>query len=221
MSATNSTHPARVPLARVEDARLLTGQGRYVHDIQLPGMWHAAFVRSVFARARILSVDIEAAFAIDGVEAVLTGHDLIGLCMPAPNALLDIVDAPATPLLPTDTVNAVGQPLALVLASSAEAAQRGAEAVWFECETEPACNDLDDAAPTVASVRHHEAAQATLELPPPARPARRTKAGSQGARHVDDAMGTAELGQCAEGGVDARRQVVAGALSAWARPAAR
>lgn len=155
MSATNSTHPAREPLARVEDARLLTGQGRYVHDIQLPGMWHAAFVRSVFARARILSVDIEAALAIDGVEAVLTGHDLIGLYMPAPNALLDIVDAPATPLLPTDTVHAVGQPLALVLARSAEAAQRGAESVWFECEPEAACNDLDTAAPTVASVRHH------------------------------------------------------------------
>lgn len=155
MNANTTTYPTQAPLARVEDARLLTGQGRYVHDIQFPGMLYAAFVRSVFARARILSVDTSAALALEDVEAVLTGVDLAGLCLPAPNALLDIADAPATPLLPIDMVHAVGQPLALVLARSAEAAQRGAEAVWFECESEAACNDLDVAAPVVASVRHH------------------------------------------------------------------
>lgn len=154
MNANFSPQPTHAPLARVEDARLLTGQGRYVHDIHFPGMLYAAFVRSVFARARIVSVDTGSALALEGVEAVLTGHDLLGLNLPEPNALLDIVDTPTSPLLHTETVHAVGQPLALVLARSAEAAQRGAESVWFECEPEIACNDLDDAAPVVASVRH-------------------------------------------------------------------
>ena len=65
---------ARVP--RVEDARLLTGHGTYVDDVQRPGMLHACFVRSPFARARIGSIDTSAAAQLAGVHAVFTAADL-------------------------------------------------------------------------------------------------------------------------------------------------
>ncbi len=61
---------------RREDPRLLTGHGRYVDDVMLPGMLHCAFVRSDVARGRITRLDVDAARALAGVVAVLTGADL-------------------------------------------------------------------------------------------------------------------------------------------------
>jgi len=67
---------------RVEDPRLLRGRGRYVDDISLPGMLHAAFVRSPFAHARITSIDLTEARALDGVAGVFTAADLNHLAGP-------------------------------------------------------------------------------------------------------------------------------------------
>ncbi len=61
---------------RVEDARLLRGRGTFVDDITRPGMRHACFVRSPFARARSRSIDTTAARAVPGVRAVFTAADL-------------------------------------------------------------------------------------------------------------------------------------------------
>src|SRR5438045_3757241 len=61
---------------RREDPRLLTGHGTYVDDVVLPGMLHAAFVRSPVARAGIVRVDTAAAAALPGVHAVFTAGDL-------------------------------------------------------------------------------------------------------------------------------------------------
>src|SRR6202035_5103418 len=61
---------------RREDPRLLTGHGQYVDDIVVPGMLHAAFVRSDLARGRITRLDVDAACALPGVRAVLTAADL-------------------------------------------------------------------------------------------------------------------------------------------------
>jgi carbon-monoxide dehydrogenase large subunit len=61
---------------RSEDPRLVTGHGRYVDDIDLPGMLYAAFVRSEHAHARIKSIDTSAAKAVPGVHAVMTAEDL-------------------------------------------------------------------------------------------------------------------------------------------------
>ncbi|HKA03499.1 MAG TPA: hypothetical protein VKD67_04190, partial [Acidimicrobiales bacterium] len=61
---------------RVEDRRLLTGRGRYVDDVRLPGMLHAAFVRGHHAHARVAAIDTAAARAVPGVHAVLTDADL-------------------------------------------------------------------------------------------------------------------------------------------------
>ena len=61
---------------RVEDARFTQGKGNYVDDIDLPGMLHGDFVRSPYAHARVVSINIDAAMALDGVVAVLTAKDL-------------------------------------------------------------------------------------------------------------------------------------------------
>ena len=63
-------------IGRVEDARLLAGTGTFVDDVTRPGMLHACFVRSPFARARIEAIDIGEARALPGVHAVLVAADL-------------------------------------------------------------------------------------------------------------------------------------------------
>ena len=101
-------------IKRSEDPRILTGAGRYVDDIKLPGMLHAAFVRSPLAHARVLSVDVSAARALPGVVAVLTGADLEAMTVPAPDPLLAMFGAggptPEFTLLATDKVRFVGDP---------------------------------------------------------------------------------------------------------------
>lgn len=141
-------------LSRVEDRRLLVGQGRYVHDVVLPGMLHAAFVRSIHAHARINTIESAGALDVEGVTAVIDGRELAGVVIPPPNPLLEDIAGVEMPVLATRTIDYVGQPLAVVLASSAEAAQRGAEAVWVDCEALAPWLDHDEAAPLVASVRH-------------------------------------------------------------------
>ena len=78
-------------IKRSEDPRILTGAGRYVDDIKLPGMLHAAFVRSPMAHARVLSVDVSAARALPGVVAVLTGAELEAMTVPGPDALMALM----------------------------------------------------------------------------------------------------------------------------------
>ncbi len=68
--ATTAARYAGTRVHRVEDARLLTGHGTFVDDIVRPGMLHACFVRSPFARARINGIDTSAALALPGVHAV-------------------------------------------------------------------------------------------------------------------------------------------------------
>src|SRR5206468_9725986 len=61
---------------RVEDERLLTGRGTFVDDVVRPGLLHACFVRSPYARARIVGIDPAAALAVPGVHAVFIASDL-------------------------------------------------------------------------------------------------------------------------------------------------
>src|SRR5207237_6302093 len=63
-------------VTRREDKRLLAGAGRYIDDVTVPGMLHAAFLRSPYPHAEIRSVDLEAARALPGVHLILTGADL-------------------------------------------------------------------------------------------------------------------------------------------------
>src|ERR1700751_562156 len=128
-------------IKRSEDPRILTGTGRYIDDIKLPGMLHAAFVRSPMAHARVLSVDVSAALALPGVVAVLTGADLETMTVPGPDALMALMGwagpTPEFTLLATDKVRLVGDPVAGVIAESRYIAEDGCELVEVEYEDLP------------------------------------------------------------------------------------
>jgi len=75
-------------VTRADDPRLLTGRGRYVDNLALPRMVHAAFVRSPHAHARIAALDVDAARQMPGVVAILTGEDAARVCKPYRGVLL-------------------------------------------------------------------------------------------------------------------------------------
>jgi aerobic carbon-monoxide dehydrogenase large subunit len=128
-------------IKRSEDPRILTGAGRYVDDIKLPGMLHAAFARSPMAHARVLSVDVSAARALPGVVAVLTGADLEAMTVPGPDALMALMGwagpTPEFTLLATDKVRFAGDPVAIVVAESRYIAEDGCELVEVDYEDMP------------------------------------------------------------------------------------
>ncbi|MGE3257977.1 xanthine dehydrogenase family protein molybdopterin-binding subunit, partial [Pseudonocardia sp.] len=133
--------PARYvgrPVQRVEDPRLLAGRGRYLDDITLPGMLHAAFVRSPHAHARLVSVDASAALALDGVVAVYTAADLAWLApMVATGPLREGIVAHARTPLVSDVARHVGDPVAVVLARSPYLAEDGRDLVDIAWEPLP------------------------------------------------------------------------------------
>jgi len=133
-------------IKRSEDPRILTGTGRYVDDIKLPGMLHAAFVRSPLAHGLVLSVDVSAAQALPGVVAVLTGADLETMTVAAPDPLLALFSTggptPEFTLLATDKVRFMGDPVAIVVAESRYLAEDGCELVEV---------DYDDLPPVVTA----------------------------------------------------------------------
>src|SRR5271165_756199 len=128
-------------IKRSEDPRILTGNGRYVDDIKLPGMLHAAFVRSPLAHARVLSVDVSAARALPGVVAVFTGAELEGMTVPGPDVLMALLGVggptPEFTLLATDKVRFAGDPVAVVIAESRYLAEDGCELVDIEYDDLP------------------------------------------------------------------------------------
>lgn len=118
----------RVP--RAEDARLLTGRGRFVADVRLPGMVHVAFVRSPVAHARIAAIDTSEAEAIDGVLAVATGADadFADMALVATSALPSHIETPQRPLA-VGKVRFQGEVVAAVVAVDRYVAEDGADAV--------------------------------------------------------------------------------------------
>ncbi len=117
------------------DARAkVAGSTRYVADLGLPGMLHAAAAVSSIAAARLVALDTAAARAVAGVEAVLTAADV-------PGANLVGVIFPDQPLLVADRVRMVGDRLAIVAARSPEAAWRAAALVEATLEPLPAVHD--------------------------------------------------------------------------------
>ena len=130
---------ARLP--RVEDARFLRGVGKFVDDIRLPGMLHAAFFRSPHAHARIVSIDVEQARALEGVVAVLTGADLADFPpfvagLPRPE-----VKANERHVLPADRVRFVGEAVAVVAATSRYVAEDACALIDVEWEPLPVLTD--------------------------------------------------------------------------------
>jgi aerobic carbon-monoxide dehydrogenase large subunit len=147
MGRSNAAHGwIGAALARVEDERFLKGEARYVGDLKLPDMLHAAFVRSVFAHGRLGGIDAQAAKSAAGVRAVLTGADLEGLTDPFPLLGRDVDLVPVLhPVLARGCVRYVGEPVALVIADTAEQAADAAELVSVEVEELPALVDAHQA----------------------------------------------------------------------------
>jgi carbon-monoxide dehydrogenase large subunit len=131
---------------RREDARLVTGRGRYVADATHPGLLHVAVHRSPHAHARIVRIDPADARRRSGVVHVLVPADVAALGrlpLLVPHASLV---APACPeILPQQIVSYAGQPVALVVAESAAEAQDALESLRVEYEPLPAVASLEDA----------------------------------------------------------------------------
>jgi len=125
---------------RVEDARLLTGAGRFVADAAPAECLHLAFVRAVTAPARLVSLDVRRAAAAPGVAMVLTGADLAAVGAPTVNPAVANIAAPACPPLARDHLPAVGVAYAAVIAASLPQAVDAAELVeaeWQAIEDAP------------------------------------------------------------------------------------
>ena len=124
------------PIERYEDLRFLTGRGTYVGDLHREGVLHAVVVRSPIAHGRLRGIDAAAARALPGVHAVITAADL-GPAVPLIPLRLQPMPQIAPfkqPVMASDRVRYVGEPLALVLARSAAIAEDAAERVLPDIE---------------------------------------------------------------------------------------
>src|SRR5438552_7383663 len=140
------------PVTRKEDARFLTGRGRYVADIDLVRQVHAVFVFSPHAHARIRAIDKTVAEATPGVFAVLTGEDWAadGLGTLDPEMMVEDMGGPKgyrtqRPPLAQARVRYVGERVAVVIAATETQARDAAELVSVDYEALPAAVRLNDA----------------------------------------------------------------------------
>jgi CO/xanthine dehydrogenase Mo-binding subunit len=156
------------PVRRREDARLVTGRGRYLDDIGA-GSLAAAFVRSPHAHARIVDVDVEAALDVEGLVAIYTYEDLTGsMAEPLPVLIPHPqLHAPRTGYpLANGVVNHVGEPVVMVVATDRYVAEDAAERIVVSYEELPVVVGIDAAREARAAVhedvpdnvaaRHHQ-----------------------------------------------------------------
>ena len=135
-------------VARLEDPALLSGRGRFVDDVKIPGVLHACFVRSPYAHARLLGIDAKPALALTGVHAVIAANDLPdpmrrqAMPMLLPNPTISSLCTQHA--LAREEVFYVGQPVAVVIADSRYIAEDAAAAVAVQYEVLPAIGDCRD-----------------------------------------------------------------------------
>jgi carbon-monoxide dehydrogenase large subunit len=156
-------------IKRKEDPRLLSGHGRFADDITLPGQLHIAFVRSDVAAGRIRSIDVSAAASLPGVTAIFTGADLNQIAGP----MWTTTNGPSVPTFPflplagTD-VRFVGDPIALVVATSRYVAEDACELVDIVIDPTEAVATFDAAVAEGAPLVHPELGSNVLDAPRPA-----------------------------------------------------
>ena len=123
-------------MLRKEDLRFLTGHGKYIDDIRVENCWHAAFVRSPYAHAKIISMDISNALALEGVFGIYTGKDLAELTNPLRMApAIDGLKPVEMTTLPIDKVLFQGDLVACVIAKNRYIAEDAIELVNVEYES--------------------------------------------------------------------------------------
>ena len=140
------------PVPRSEDPRLLSGGGRFTDDVSAPGQAHAVFLRSTVGHGEIAVLDTAAACAAPGVLAVYTGADLeadgighIPCPVPMKNRDGSTPSVPPRPALSIGRVRHVGDPVAVVVAETLDAARDAAEAIRFEVAPLPAAATVERA----------------------------------------------------------------------------
>lgn len=142
---------------RKEDLRLVTGNGRFVDDIKLPGMVYAAILRSPYAHARIVRIDVSKAEQLPGVVCVLTGEEVAKLTEP----FLQISPPPANKVkdycLAVKKVHFVGEPVVAVAAETRAIAEDALELIEVEYEILPHVLNAKDALKPDSPIIHEEA----------------------------------------------------------------
>ena len=143
---------------RADARRLLEGRGRYVDDMQLPRMVHAAFVRSPYAHARIIDIDMTAAQELPGVIAVYRGTDLVPHVKPYVGTLTHMAGLRSPPQMPLalDVARWQGEPLVMVVAQSRAIAEDATALVEVDLDPLPTACDMETALGPDAVVIHKE-----------------------------------------------------------------
>jgi carbon-monoxide dehydrogenase large subunit len=159
----------RVP--RTEDARFLTGHGKYVDDVAVPGALHVAFARSDVARGRILSVDVSEARSMPGVVAVYSGTDLDDMVHEhrIPDELI-LDHHRQFRVFARDDVRSVGELMAMVVADSRYHAEDAVDTIVVDIEPEPALIDYEQALDADAPLVHPGTESNLLQSVPPPMP---------------------------------------------------
>ncbi len=145
------------PMKRIEDPRLIKGIASYVDDLALPGMLHAAFLRSPYAHAKITSFKTESAKAAPGVVGVFTGADVNAHCgvVPCATAMPDM-KAPKHTVLAGERVYFVGHPVAVVVAKDRYAARDALDLIEVDYDPLPAVSDPEKALEKDSALTHPE-----------------------------------------------------------------
>lgn len=154
-----------VSVKRKEDKRFLTGKGNYTDDINRPRQSHAYFLRSDVAHADIKGIDISVAAKADGVLAVYTGADIEAAGLgglpcgwPVHNQDGELMGEPPHPLLAQGKVRHVGDPIAMVVATSKKAAKGAAALIKVDLTAQPAVASTPKAVEDGAVLVHEQAA---------------------------------------------------------------
>ncbi|HUN37580.1 MAG TPA: molybdopterin cofactor-binding domain-containing protein, partial [Trebonia sp.] len=148
-------HMIGTAIERREDYRLLTGQGKFLDDLDMPDTLEAAFLRSDFGHARILGIDTSAALELPGVVAVFTGDDIRPMMKPMPAKVAHpaLQEMPRLPMA-LDEVHYVGEPVAVVIATSRYVAEDALELIEIDYDELPAISSTAAALAQGAPLAH-------------------------------------------------------------------
>lgn len=143
---------------RPDARRLLEGRGRFVDDLSLPRLLHAAFMRSPYAHARILGFDLEEARAMPGVVAIYTGADFQDHVTPYVGTLTHLTGLRSAPQMPLamDVARWQGEPIAMVVARTRAEAEDAAALIDADLEPLPVACDTEAALDPETPVIHEE-----------------------------------------------------------------
>lgn len=145
------------PMPRVEDFRLVTGRGQFVADIQPDGLIHAAILRSTVPHGRIISIESAEALKIEGVHGIITAQD-IGPTIPDIPVRMAPLEGQARfqqPVIASDKVRYVGEPIAVVLADSRALAEDAIDLIEVDIEPlAPVASPAETPAPSLLFEQH-------------------------------------------------------------------